>query len=85
MLWLHRSCRTKSARERDTGIATPACPYHGELFTLEEVSFELTTYDLPTQEWMTDEARRFEVYVELEVWSEEPVLHLKSESLASKS
>jgi hypothetical protein len=83
MLWLHRSRRTKSARERDTGIATPACPDHGELFTLEEVSLELTTYDLPMQEWMTDEARRFEVYVEL--WSEEPVLHLKSGSLASKS
>ena len=83
MLWLHRSRRTKSARERDTGIATPACPDHGELFTLEEVSLELTTYDLPTREWKTDEARRFEVYVEL--WSEEPVLHLKSESLASKS
>ena len=46
---------------------------HDELFTLSELASQLTLYDLPTEAWRTDPARRFEVYVEAQVWSHEAV------------
>ena len=58
------------------GISIPKCAYHGELFTLAELWSQLTIHDLPTNKWRFDRARQFEVYVEAQVWSDEPVRHL---------
>jgi hypothetical protein len=58
------------------GIAIPERPYHGELFTWEELPSQLRSHGLPTDQWRSDPARRFDVYVEAQVWSDEPVRHL---------
>jgi hypothetical protein len=57
-------------------VPIPKRPYHGEVFTLAELSGQLSIHDLPTEQWRSDPARRFEVYVEAQVWSDEPVRHL---------
>jgi len=57
-------------------VMIPSRPYHDELFTLAEVWHQLSTYDLPTDQWRTDPSRQFEVYVEAQVWSDEPIRHL---------
>jgi hypothetical protein len=58
------------------GIPIPPRAYHQELFTLAELPSQLAAHDLPTHAWVSDPARRFEVYVEAQVWSDEPVRHL---------
>ena len=58
------------------GIPIPRRTYHEELFTLAELSAQLTAHDLPTNAWSSDPARQFEVYVEAQVWSDDPVRHL---------
>jgi hypothetical protein len=47
------------------------------LFTLEELPLQLATHDLPTSRWAADPARQFEVYVEAQIWSDQPVRHLQ--------
>jgi hypothetical protein len=58
------------------GIPIPRRPYHGELFTSDELWFQLGVHRLPTDDWRSDPARAFEVYVEAQVWSDKPVGHL---------
>ena len=60
------------------GVAIPPRAYHGELFTLAELPRELARHRLPTEAWRHDEERRFEVYVEAQLWSDEPVRQLLS-------
>lgn len=58
------------------GIEIPPRPYHAQLFTLEELPAELARHGAPGDAWRSDPARRFEVYVEAQLWSDEPVGHL---------
>lgn len=58
------------------GIPIPRRAYHGELFTLAELPSQLAAHDLPTDAWRSDPERVFEVYVEAQVWSDEPVRRL---------
>ena len=60
------------------GIEVPQRPYHGQLFTLEELPAQLELYGLPGEAWRRDPGRQFDVYVEAQVWSDEPVRHLVS-------
>ena len=55
------------------GVPIPPRRYHDELFTLKELPEQLAAHDLPTEEWQTDPTRRFEVYVEAQIWCDEPV------------
>ena len=55
------------------GVPIPSRAYHDELFTLAELPAQLRAHDLPTDAWQTDPARRFEVYVEAQLWSDAPV------------
>lgn len=59
------------------GIPIPRRAYHQELFTLAELPLQLAAHDLPTNEWRSDPERRFETYVEAQIWSDEPVRHLR--------
>ena len=54
-------------------------PYHEELYTLSELASQLEIYDLPTEEWRSNRDRRFEVYVEAQLWSDEPIENLLSD------
>ena len=67
------------------GMAIPARGYHDELFTLAELEAQLEAHDLPTDEWLSNDARRFEVYVEAQVWSDEPVSRWLPPSLPPSS
>ena len=60
------------------GVPIPRRPYHEEVFTLAELSSQLSAHDLPTNDWLSDPERRFEVYVEAQIWSDQPVSHLLS-------
>jgi hypothetical protein len=58
------------------GVSIPRRAYHGELFTLGELSSQLGLHGLSTDRWSSDPALRFDVYVEAQLWSDEPVEHL---------
>ncbi len=58
------------------GVAIRKRPYHEELYTLSELASQLEIYDLPTEEWRSNRDRRFEVYVEAQLWSDEPIENL---------
>jgi hypothetical protein len=66
------------------GIPIPPRAYHGELFRLDELQQELGRHDLPTDDWRSDPDRRFEVYVEAQIWSDEPIQHLLGDNPARK-
>jgi hypothetical protein len=51
------------------GVEIPRRPYHGQLFTLEELPAQLALHGPPGE-------RRFDVYVEAQIWSDRPVSHL---------
>ena len=55
------------------GVTIPRRPYHGELFTRQELSEAIRAHGLPGDAWRTDPERRFEVYVEAQVWGRGPV------------
>ena len=58
------------------GAVIPSRPYHDELYTLSELAQQLEIYDLPTEEWRNNRDRMFEVYVEAQLWDDEPIEHL---------
>lgn len=61
---------------RDTnlrGAAIPSRGYRRNVYTLAELPGELDAHDLPTEAWRSDPTRRFEVYVEAQLWSDEPI------------
>ncbi len=55
------------------GEPIPPRRYHDELFLADELPALLEEFDLPTERWRDDPERRFEVYVEAQLWSDEPV------------
>ena len=64
-------------RERNLhGTPIPKRDYHRSLYRLSSLDEALDRYGLPTDAWRTDAARRFEVYVEAQVWTDRPLAHL---------
>jgi hypothetical protein len=55
------------------GHAIPRRPYHGQLFTREELPDAIREHGLPGDAWRTDPERVFDVYVEAQLWGDEPV------------
>ncbi len=55
------------------GVSIPRRPYHGQLFTREELPGAIRDHGLPGEAWRTDPERRFDVYVEAQLWGDEPV------------
>lgn len=61
---------------RDTnlrGVPIPRRGYHGELFMYPELPDVLQQHGLPGDAWATDPERRFDVYIEAQLWGEAPV------------
>ncbi len=56
------------------GVPIPTRPYHGTLFLREEMHDQLVAHRLPAEDWDSNPDRQFEVYVEAQLWSDEPVL-----------
>lgn len=45
-------------------------PYHGEVFTLTELEAVVATYGLPGQRWRSDQTRRFDRFIEMQLWDD---------------
>jgi hypothetical protein len=58
------------------GVPIPAREYHQQVFTMDELPDQLERHGLPTEDWRNDPTRRFEPYVEAQLWSDQPVAHL---------
>ncbi len=60
------------------GVPIPSRPYHRQVFRLEELPRLVAEYGLPGERWRSEEDRRFDVYIEAQIWDEEvlqPYLH----------
>jgi hypothetical protein len=57
------------------GIPIPKRAYHGRLFTASELREQIELHGLPGDRWRHEPDRIFDVYVEAQVWSDEPVRH----------
>jgi hypothetical protein len=55
------------------GVSIPRRPYHGQLFTRDELPDAIREHGLPGDAWRTDPERRFDVYVEAQLWGDAPV------------
>jgi hypothetical protein len=55
------------------GIRIPSRPYHRQVFHLEELPALVDEHGLPGDRWRTDESRRFDVYIEAQIWDETPL------------
>lgn len=48
-------------------------PYHGRVFSLNEIKEVIGEFGMPDASWMADHRRRFDRYVEVQVWDERPI------------
>jgi hypothetical protein len=62
------------------GITIPARPYHKQVFRLEELPALVSQYGLPGNRWRDEPDRIFDVYIEAQVWHDEPLRAYAKES-----
>jgi hypothetical protein len=43
--------------------------YHGQVFVLSEISRIIDTFGAPNEEWRTEEARKYDLFIEAQVWT----------------
>jgi hypothetical protein len=55
------------------GIPIPERPYHGRVYRLEDVPGLVAEYGLPGERWRTEPDRRFDVYIEAQIWDDAPL------------
>lgn len=46
--------------------------YHGQVFLLSEVCKLIETFGVPGEEWRTEAARRYDLFIEAQVWTSIP-------------
>jgi hypothetical protein len=46
--------------------------YHGRVFTLNEILQIIERFGIPDEEWRTDETRKFDLFIEAQVWASIP-------------
>ncbi|MER8785254.1 MULTISPECIES: hypothetical protein [unclassified Mesorhizobium] len=49
-------------------------PYHGKVFTLGEIRRVVAEFGLPGEHWRSDYLRRFDRFIEVQVWDDRPIL-----------
>ena len=42
--------------------------YHGQVFTLSEICQVIDEFGVPGEEWQTDETRKYDLFIEAQVW-----------------
>jgi hypothetical protein len=42
--------------------------YHGQVFVLSEIYKIIDAFGVPSEEWRTEEARRYDLFIEAQVW-----------------
>jgi hypothetical protein len=46
--------------------------YHGQVFVLSEISKVIDVFDVPAEEWRTKETRKYDLFIEAQVWASIP-------------
>ncbi|MBB3610217.1 hypothetical protein [Rhizobium sp. BK602] len=49
-------------------------PYHGQVFSLEEIRHVIAKFGMPNESWAVDPRRRFDRFVEVQVWDDRPIV-----------
>jgi len=52
--------------------------YHGQVFSLSEIKEVIAEFGVPAATWADDHRRRFDRYVEVQVWDERPIANFLS-------
>jgi hypothetical protein len=55
------------------GVSIPPRPYHRQVFRVEELPALVELHGLPGERWRSDPGRIFDVYIEAQVWDDEPL------------
>ena len=55
------------------GVAIPERPYHGHVYRLEDLPALAREFGLPGDRWRDEPDRRFDVYIEAQIWDDEPL------------
>jgi hypothetical protein len=59
-------------------------PYHGQVFTLHQIKRVVEEFGMPGERWRVDHLRRFDRFIEVQVWDERPILEfLRSSGMAT--
>ena len=48
-------------------------PFHGKVFTLEEITEVIQIYGLPGDKWKVEELWRYDRFIEAQVWDDRPI------------
>lgn len=49
------------------------CPdYHGQVFTSSEIHWIVDKYGIPDAEWQTEDTRKYDLFIEAQVWGAIP-------------
>jgi hypothetical protein len=43
--------------------------YHGQVFNLSEIYQMIAVFDIPVEEWRTEELRRYDLFIEAQIWA----------------
>lgn len=49
-------------------------PYHGKVFSLAEIAQVVGEFGLPGEHWQSDPLRRYDRFIEVQVWDDRPIL-----------
>jgi hypothetical protein len=50
--------------------------YHGQVFGLSEIRKIIDAFGVPDEEWRTEEARKYDLFIEAQVWTSIPSLRV---------
>ena len=43
--------------------------YHGQVFSFDEIIKIIDKFGIPNQEWRTEETRKYDLFIEAQVWN----------------
>ncbi|MDM9380264.1 hypothetical protein QUB80_06050 [Chlorogloeopsis sp. ULAP01] len=56
-------------------------PFHGKVFTLEEINDIVQTYGLPGDKWKYEDYWRYDRFIEVQIWDDRPIWNFLQISL----
>jgi hypothetical protein len=55
--------------------------YHGQVFVLSEISKVIDAFGVPAEEWRTEETRKYDLFIEAQVWASIPSSFVAADGL----
>jgi hypothetical protein len=56
-------------------------PYHGQVFMLPKIRSVVAEFGMPEDQWKADGPRRFDRFIEVQVWDERPILRFLDDAI----